>query len=344
MARNLRVVTLGVTIAAVGATMFALGAPAQADPAAPKTWAGVGSDTTQDVLNALVGSAGVTTKAGSYNAFGSDTITTKTGGPAFTRPSGSGAGVQALSYSVNGQLYNGVNIKNQVDFARSSSGPAAGTGNGLTYIPFARDGVSYVYKGTKTAIGTLTTAQLNQIYSANAPVTINGVKVTGVLPQSSSGTRKFFLQAIGVTTVGSTVLQTSSPENDGTIFTGTNQVVPFSVAQWIAQYNGVTTKTIAGTNLGRPNSVAPTGTNSSGKLIPAPAFYNTGAYGRYVYNVVPTSKVGVKNTVAGLFAGSTAVFCSAKALTIDQKYGFAPIADDAPLACGSTDLTGPFTP
>lgn len=343
MARLHRAVTLGVTLAAAGATLLALGAPAQADPTTFKTWAGVGSDTTQDVLNALVGGSGVTSKAGSYNAFGTATITTKSGGPEFNRPSGSGAGVQALSYSVNGQPYNGVTITGQVDFARSSSGPAAGTGNGLTYIPFARDGVSYAYKGSKTAIGALSTSQLNQVYSANTPVTINGVKVTGVLPQSASGTRKFFLAAIGVTTVGSTVVQTSSPENDGTILTATNSIVPFSAAQWIAQYNGVTTKTIAGTNLGRPNAVAPTVANGT-KQAPNPTFYNTGAFGRYVYNVVPTSKVGVKNTVASLFAGPTAVFCSTKALGIDMKYGFSPIADDAPLACGSTDLTGPFTP
>jgi ABC-type phosphate transport system substrate-binding protein len=81
---------------------------------------------------------------GSYDATGSATIQTKAGGPSFVRPNGSGAGANALSDSAQGgtHLFNSVDITGQVDFARSSSGPS-GSGTALTYIPFAKDAVTF---------------------------------------------------------------------------------------------------------------------------------------------------------------------------------------------------------
>lgn len=350
MARLLRAaVTTSVTVAALGASVFALGAPAQADPTngAFRTYVGVGSDTTQDVLNAIAGDSpgttGDTTLIGSYNAFGSAQIQTKANGPFFDRPAGSGAGVKALSDAVTGTPYNGVDITGQVQFARSSAGPAA-SGTDLTYIPFARDAVSYAYKGVAAKLGKLTTAQLNAVYSADTPVTINGVKVTGVLPQSSSGTRKFFLSAIGVTTIGASVIQTTSPENNGSILTATNQIVPFSAAQWIAQKNGIVTDTTGTALFGAPNAKGVVSKNTTtGKLVPSSAFYNSAPFGRYVYNVIPTSQVG--KAVSKLFVGSSSATCSTAGRAIYEKFGFALITSaSGTIRCGNTSITGAFTP
>lgn len=352
MARTLRTVaTTSLAVAAVGAGVLGLAAPASADPVSGfRTYAGVGSDTTQDVTNALAGDitgvTGVTKLIGSYDAFNTNaTIQTKAGGNSFPRPAGSGAGVQALSYSLTGKPYQGVDITGQVDFARSSSGPS-GTGTDLTYVPFARDAVTYAYRGAAGTVGKLTTAQLKTIFSANTLTTINGVKIRGVLPQSASGTRKFFLSAIGVTTIGTSVLQTSSPENNGSIFTGANQVAPFSAAQWVAQKNGVVADTTGTASLGAPNGKPAVGVNATtNKLAPVASFYNAAPFGRYVYNVIPTSALDTPTTsVARVFVGSTAPFCSARALTIVRQYGFSAIASSAPVACGGTAITGPFTP
>jgi ABC-type phosphate transport system substrate-binding protein len=346
MARLARVaVTTTVAAAALGASVLALGAPAQADPISGfAPYVGVGSDTTQDVMNAIAGDVpgvtGVATNVASYDAFGSAQITTKKGGPAFDRPAGSGAGVKALSDALTGTPYNGVDITGQVQFARSSSGPSV-SGSQLTYVPFGRDAVSYAYRGTAAKIGSLTTAQLNAVYSAATPVTINGVKVIGVLPQSSSGTRKFFLSAIGVTTVGASVVQTDSPENDGSILTGPNKIVPFSAAQWIAQNNGLVTNTTSGVALGSPNGkAAVTGTTT---LKPVAAFYNSAPYGRYVYNVIPTSATGT-GALAKLFVGSTSTLCKASGQAIVKKFGFAAISAALPTQCGATTVVGGYTP
>jgi hypothetical protein len=131
-------------------------------------------------------------------------ITTKLNGPAFTRPQGSGAGRLALynasgsTYSVTsgtgsqgytgtytGNKYTGKvgtqgfaicaanqDLSGQVDFARSSSvfgGTSVGTGTEVTFVPFARDGLSYaVYRpGDKAnAPTTLTRYQLIQMYNS----------------------------------------------------------------------------------------------------------------------------------------------------------------------------------
>ena len=135
-------------VASLAIAAIAFGAlPAQADPTTPPfpTLAGAGSDTTQDVVGGLTTLA--PTVVGSWNAVGSATIQTKSGGPAFQRPNGSGDGVYALSMSAGAGtgLYNSVNIAGQLDYARSSSGPSSSyVGSDLTYIPFAIDAVTSI--------------------------------------------------------------------------------------------------------------------------------------------------------------------------------------------------------
>lgn len=287
--------------------------PAVADPVS-NGYVLVGSDTLQDSANALVNGTTITgsqvrvkangTTLGSFNAFGSATIQVKPNGPYFTRPSGSGEGIKALSASIQGTTYKGVSIGGQVDIARSSSGPGSNKDDAgkLLYIPYARDAVGYAYYGSSTALANLTAAQLKEIYTSNTSVTINGVAVKPLIPQASSGTRKFFLAAIGVSTdatCSSTLANcaaSSLAENDASVLTEEGQIIPFSAASWIAQTNGAAPSTIASASvkLGNPDSIAAS-TGSGTALEPNSTFYNSTTWGRDTYLVVERARVTTGN-------------------------------------------------
>jgi ABC-type phosphate transport system substrate-binding protein len=313
-----KVVALG---AAVGVALAGLGLalPANAEPVS-NGYVLVGSDTLQDSTNALlngtsVGGAPVRVTSagstlGSFDAFGSTAIQTKSGGQYFGRPAGSGAGVTALRASITGNAYSGNPavparvITGQVDIARSSSGPGgnANTSGLLAYVPYGRDAVAYAYNGTNSDLANLTTAQLKQIYEASTPVTIGTTVVKPRIPQNGSGTRSFFLSAIGVTTLGSTVPDSNNttPENDASIL-GADEIIPFSAASWVAQSNGATgINTIAAPSaatvkLGNPNGVAPF-TGSGTALVPNTAFYSAAPFGRDTYLVVEYARIDSSST------------------------------------------------
>ncbi|WP_446042230.1 Ig-like domain repeat protein [Streptomyces sp. SID1121] len=320
--RRIRLTATAVA-AAVVAGGLALASPASADPTPAgtfRTLVGVGSDTTQDVLNALAGDivngtdyAGTAVKSGdaglaSYDAIEPGTlsttskITTRKGGSAFLRPNGSGKGRTALTDSLVGIPFQGTTdvIKGQVDFARSSGGPGV-SGTSLTYIPFARDAVGVAVKGS--ALQNLTIAQLHDIYSG-VLTQVNGQQVKPFIPQGGSGTRKFFLAAINVpddSTVDriATVVQENQADD---AVKNNGDLVPFSVASWIAQNNGIapdhSRTAVAGgaylASLQLPGNVtftSPVAVKTDGKLTPATDFYNDATFGRDVYNVVPSRAI-----------------------------------------------------
>jgi hypothetical protein len=309
--------------AAVVAGGLALASPASADPTPAGTFrqlVGVGSDTTQDVLNAL---AGDTVNGTSYSATAvksangaglasydaiepgtgstSSTITTRSGGPSFLRPNGSGKGRFALSASLTGDKFpdsNGVSTKGQVDFARSSGGPSA-SGTALTYIPMARDAVGVAVRGA--GIDNLTVAQLHDIYTG-VLTQVNGHTVHPKIPQSGSGTRNFFLNAIGVAAGDVPADIPAVQENQGNAaLTEDGALVPFSVGSWIAQNNGVApdyTKdaVTAGGHLASVQLPGDSGATSpvttvNGKIAPVNAYYENATFGRDVYNVVPSRAI-----------------------------------------------------
>ena len=216
-----------VTTVALAASLVA-NSSAHADPKQFSAFVGVGSDTTQDVLNAFAGFAGATTPptvAGtnyvplqssvasgqrqlvSFDAVPAGScITTKTGAPSFARPNGSSAGRRALSRAIDGTLYGSAacgglkDVSGLVDFARSSAGPADGdTGTTLTYIPYGRDGVSFAYyKASAGApVTALTRTQLTTLFSTGA-TTIGGVRILPCGIQTSSGTYSFWNSAANV--------------------------------------------------------------------------------------------------------------------------------------------------
>ncbi|GAA1267808.1 hypothetical protein Psi02_09670 [Planotetraspora silvatica] len=342
--------------AAVAVSGLTLTGPAYADPATGTFAAlvGVGSDTTQDVMNALAKSLSPTgTGIASYDAIapgttGSTTsvIQTRKGGPFFTRPNGSGKGRAALSASLTGLTTfpdgNGVKIPGQVDFARSSGAPSV-TGGTLTYIPYARDAVGLAVKGA--ALKQLTAQQLHEIYSGALTV-VNGLTVHPYLPQAGSGTRSFFLNAIGLTeTTIKSGIDTVQENQANDLLTGDviadGALVPFSVASWIAQNNGVSPdhskKAVAAgaylasikTSDAATTYLAPVST-VSGKVAGNTSYYNDATFGRDVFNVVPTRAIDTtsifyKQSLYDIFV-TNGTHKAALASTANQKiiadYGF----------------------
>lgn len=299
-------------IALAGATAAAVGlscGQAIADPPsgvvpAHTNIVGVGSDTTQFVVDKFSTDFNAThtsPKVYSWDAVGTTPITTKLGCAAITRPNGSGAGITALKANARPS---GDAADFCVDFARSSRGPQAGDGTAIAFVAYAKDAVTWSANTTTNATTSLTTVQLRAIYSCNAAllgtgktgkVTWNEVggtstaAVVPVIPQSSSGTRAFFLSKIGVTTLGSCVVPTNNSveENEGTnaIFknaNAANEVFPYSVAVYLAQtVHGHGAGTQGTLKLHSVNGVAPTtGTGSATKINPA------FPYSRSVYDVV----------------------------------------------------------
>jgi ABC-type phosphate transport system substrate-binding protein len=318
-----------VGIAVVGALALAA-APAQADPSgAPtfRTLAGVGSDTTEGVVNGLsevvVDSSG-TKLIGSYDAFGSATIQTKSSaGCVINRPAGSGNGVTALVNSVDAG--NGC-----IDFARSSSNNSASfAGKNLTYVPFAVDAVAYAVRSDSTISRKLTKTQLTTVYNCGG-----GTNFKPLLPQFGSGTRQFFLKSLGFTDAADFTSQpnhtciaqvdsTGAPlqENTGTLLTDPKHIAPYSIAQFLAQTTAVVPDVHGKTVLGQLDGIAPTVLNTASTMS------------RDVYNVVPTGKL-TDPTYANVFVGSGSQIC-ANANTI-KKYGFAPHS-----SCGDTAIKTP---
>ncbi|MFE5657290.1 hypothetical protein [Streptomyces sp. NPDC056431] len=310
---------LGVAALGLG---VALAPAAQADPnpiTQYRTLAGTGSDTTQDVLNGLgnvvVNALGQKIIA-SWDATGSATIKTKATGCVINRPNGSSAGIDALRNAVDTN-------SGCLDFARSSRGPADTSTTDLTWIPFAKDAVSWAKRSDSALPSDLTATQLKDIYECNL-TSLNGVALTPILPQSNSGTRQFFLSSISVTTPGACVQQ-GVQENDGTVLDSAGDVAPYSVASYTAQEKGVVTNRRGAAVLGSVGTVAP---RNADKTL-NPAF----PYLRDVYNVVPTAKL-TNATISATFVGSTSKVCAAT--TTITNYGFGSLGT----ACGATTVKG----
>ncbi|MGW1561078.1 substrate-binding domain-containing protein [Streptomyces sp. NPDC002144] len=313
--------------AGVGALALGLGAavaaPAHADPSSATDYrqlAGVGSDTTQDVMNAL-GDA-ITNGNGkviaSWNATGSSTVKTKSAGCSITRPDGSGAGITALNTALDGST-------GCVDFARSSRGPSDTSTTDLTFIPYAKDAVSWSKLSGSALPDNLMTAQLKAIYECSL-TSLNGVTLTPILPQSSSGTRAFFLNSIGVATPGSCVTTNSGiQENDGSVVDSAGDIFPYSVAQYTAQESLVVDDRRGDAVLGSVDGKSA----RNGDLTLNTSF----PYLRNVYNVVPTAKLS-NALIADTFVGTGSKVCANTSLI--TTYGFGSLGS----ACGSTTLTG----
>ena len=380
------------------ASLTALSGPsAQADPLSTTAEVGVGADVTQDLYDGLSGAsapnstattffgplhadnANDNTTIQSYDAFpqGGSTlnpgcITTKTGGPAFDRPNSSTAGIAALNAEISGSGFENasasctnatVNVTGQIDFARSARGPKS-TGTTLTFVPFGRDAVAYLYYDHADGnLNALTTAQLKGLYGGTiTKIGTDTVKpcltITGSTPRSN------LEAAIGVSDATAEATAKAAgcdqiQQNSGNAFwtfasglaSGTDAVIPISSGDWIAQNNGTAVDESAtarahgvtvgsvndgGTNLGLPY------TGSGTSLAPNTTYYQSTSYGYNLYTVVPTrtlSGINFSAPLNALFVGGSSSQCAAGAQSTAHDFGFDSLTAGEG-TCGSTSATG----
>ena len=224
--KAIKVAAAAAALGSLAAIGFAGGSPAQADPQQYKAIIAVGSDTTQDVTNAFAGfSSGINyiplqsttasqTQIISFDAGATSCIATKTGAGLILRPNGSSGGRRALSKIGlglsdwgAGSPCGGKDVTGLINFARSSSGPALqgtapnqvpDTGTDLTYVPFARDALSFAYYSADGTSETSTTqSNLTDIYTNGT----GKIGTTPVIPcgiQTSSGTYGSWNTNVGV--------------------------------------------------------------------------------------------------------------------------------------------------
>lgn len=356
--------------------LIAAGGTSGADPKQFSALVGVGSDTTQDVLNGLSGESNGNTytpvrssaasgrkQITSWDAIGTDCITPKAPGATFLRPNGSTNGRRALSRAIDGTnwpastaLCGGPKpVSGLVDFARSSAGPS-GTGTALTYIPFGRDALGFAYYANGvTPVTNLTTGQLQSLFSAG-PATIGGVEIVPCGIQTGSGTYQSWNEKMAVNqateTAATAVCNAAGTgarvqENDaaglkakGDALVGKQVVIGFSAANFISQANGVAASQLAsGVDLGTIDALPKPYDGSAPSTTPNATFYASNVWGRDVYNVVASTRIGglanANLDFKSLFVGSDSAVC--QATTTINAFGFATIAN-----CGNTSITGPL--
>ncbi|MDR7182986.1 hypothetical protein J2X85_000009 [Microbacterium trichothecenolyticum] len=342
--------------AAVGlaATLFAVAPAANAEPVANGPVI-VGSDTLQDVVNALANGTNISggnvrstagsANAGSFDATGSVSIQTKSGGNRFGRPNGSGDGVKALSRSIDGQPFTSatpsapanVVISNQVDVARSSSGATVVANGPLLYIPFGRDALAYAHSGgANAAFDNLDQATLKGIFECTI-TQVGGVTVTPVIPQTGSGTRNDWIAKVGIGTLGGCVVVGQEHDTnslaDGSPFPA-NAITPISAAQWVAQNTGAgVDRRGAGVKIGSPIAGVSPVTGTGASTVPNPTYYANSTWGRDTYLVVENARVtagdakfdpNLANLVSNATTklGNTQSTLPGQAGSVKKKFGF----------------------
>lgn len=267
------VASFGAVIAvAVAAT------PAVADPVPTNDYrqlAVTGSDTTQDLVNALGATVGGGDVFASWDARppagATTTIKTKATGCEFLRPNGSSAGRQSLRASQGENLggthggpgfWNGVNIQGCIDFARSSSygggNNPQSTGN-YTYIPTGVDALTLAVHEDGDLPFNWSFAQIQRVYKC-FDTRVAGNAVVPRLVQQGSGTWEFWIQPARMAITENEIALGDYPclatdhdanpatpaqalhprvqEHDGTALNGNlTHVIPFGAGPYISQTN-----------------------------------------------------------------------------------------------------------
>jgi hypothetical protein len=303
---------------------------AQADPIGPPQYrelAGMGSDTTQTLMNALAEIVTVngTKVIGSYDAIGSTTVATKSTAAcaAVPRANGSSAGRDALLKSL--QANDGC-----LQFARSSSSKGTFTSTpSMTWIPFATDALTFAVRGDGDVPRELTKNQIIAIFKCEVP------SIQPALVQTGSGTRSSWLSYVGITEaqIAAGTYKCLVPEKDGGTFPGNlpqehdgrelkkNQIMPYSAAVYQAQLYGTAPDRRGRSVIGVVDGIVPTIINTG--------FGNL----RDVNNIIPTAKVTDTNsTEYKVFVGKDSLICKAKPQINLQ--GFGDLKDAS--KCGDT--------
>lgn|SRR5262245_28223091 len=366
----------GAGLGAAVLAVVAMAGPASADPVPPtdfRTIAGVGSDTTQDVVNALgnVILSGGNKVIASWDARGNSPIKTKAVNCEFTRPNGSGAGRQALRASEGEDLggthggpghFMGADVVGCIDFARSSSyggGTVPQSVGNYTYIPFGVDALALAVNSGSDLPRNWSFARVQRVYKCFDGA-VAGVPATPLLIQSGSGTRQFWLQRMEITEqeialgdypcledLGNTV-----QEHDGTVLAGHNDyIVPFSAGQFLAQTNAPAILALTGVPVtDRRGPAVLTGMSTTTQPTTQPIVGGVLNINfplrRDVYNVVPTADLNAA-TIDAMFTGADSAVCTATVndggtpRNVVELLGFGrrmATVDPLQAACGFTTL------
>ena len=346
MRRTVAVTRLLSSVALATSLASLAGGTALADPSvvpAATDIVGAGAQTTQGLLNqlsidynaSLVGLGDTTSpRLHSWDADGSTMIVPKAGAQPINRPQG----------ATGGEAWLNVGIQNILDFARVDRAPQAVYPASDIFVAFAKDAVTWSATTTgSNAPANLTTADLRGIYNGTYTTwsqitdipgyTGPNVAIKPYLPQSASGTRSFFLKAIGVTTLGATIV-TGPQENQGTdpVLNDPNVIFPYSVGHYIGQVHG-------GHSSGA-DAAGPLGLRDINGLAPVTPehtitknFANP-TYGRVLYNVVRNAEwvaADAHGTALRNIFGTSGWICTNGAADI-TGYGFLVL----PGGCGST--------
>ncbi|MFE7486602.1 substrate-binding domain-containing protein [Kitasatospora sp. NPDC057541] len=292
---------------------------------------GVGASFTERFMNQTsvdynAGAAPELPRLYNWDATGSSPIVPKAGAAPIARPAGSGAGIAALASPVSGAA---------LDYARSTRGPLPSDPAGLSFVPFAKDAVTWSAKIGGNAPADLSIDALKRIYECTLTVWYPGVPnvtIKPVLPSTGSDTRALFLKAIGngTSVVPGSCVTTVPFENRGTdpLLDDPNVVFPYSVGVYLDQvYRG------HGTTVEAPGSLTLRGVNGIAPVVFTsvvginPAFAAT-PFGRVVWNVVRTAdfnNTGARGTaVRAVFSRDGWICAHGSAIT---ARGFSPIPD-----------------
>ena len=254
----MRILSKLVVGAAVAATTVTMAAPsALADPPpgvtpAPNSVVAVGSDTIQNVFDQFSHDFNATHRTGrklySWDATNPKTgavhelIRFKRGCSLQQRPNGSSEGVSAVGSNLGGSTAgNPCEDLARSSRARATTDPPFARG-GLAFVTLAGDAVTWSTPAVSNAPVRLSPAQLTAIYTCNVrnwrQVGGRNAPIKAILPQSGSGTLKFFLKAINVTTPGACVVTSPTlEENEGVnpILHSKNAIYPYSIGKYIAE-------------------------------------------------------------------------------------------------------------
>lgn len=242
------------------------------------------------------------------------------------------------------------------------------------FATLAGDAVTYATQPSSNAPASLTTSQLNQIYSCAvtnwSQVGGKTAPIHAFIPQTGSRLRSFFLSAIGRTNPGSCVSDASGTllESEGVnpVLNASKPdvIVPYSVGKYLAEryhsaacFNTSCTanssglictpkgaQNLFGCNtrgtmvLNEVNSTAPTTpwplTSTTTKAVINAGF--TPSFQRFLYEVVSSPEFSLPTYLKGYFSSTGWVCANATAKKDLQNYGFPVLpAGTAPGDCGS---------
>jgi len=243
-------------------------APAEPKSApAPYDIVGVGSATTQYVIDALTSEYNATIpnakhspanpRVYSWDAWkpgtdpnGVTKIAPKAGCTVITRPNGSGSGLKALNTTTavhfKGAIYPCLNF-DRSSGARKPTDPKKAPG-GVVFVAFAKDAITWATrspaKGGSDAPKNLSLnlKQLKGIFTCSIKnwrqVGGKNAAIKVYLPQSGSGTLNTWEKFMGITgALGSCVTSTKIEENEGTnpAFNSPNAIFIYSIGAYVAQ-------------------------------------------------------------------------------------------------------------